>query len=259
MAWTDTCKIEAVNQVKRLEKEAGGVRAAIRQLSAESGIPYSTLDQWVYPRKQSDVKINVPPLSAEKVPTNVGDNTFLTQTAEDKAVSDQRYNALNQKLETLRTDWVTLKDSDDPVVIADFYRRSNALLIEAKEYSLDAEAYLGDCLNAIERVVGCGLLIWDPSPKVWWLLITPTEHSGYYFRTHLETDDFDGGSIVGDTRGISATILNLDRLIEPGHGESVVIEPGHELAGPWKYNKLLYSSYEEYRAKRLDCGNLSSL
>ncbi len=37
MAWTDQCKFEAVNQIGHKKKVAGNVRAAIREVSEESG------------------------------------------------------------------------------------------------------------------------------------------------------------------------------------------------------------------------------
>jgi len=48
MAWTDACKIEACAQIDRRREEMG-LRAALRHLSRESGIPYGTLKRWYYP------------------------------------------------------------------------------------------------------------------------------------------------------------------------------------------------------------------
>jgi len=58
MAWSETCKIDANKQVDHLHKQGLSKRQAIKKLSNESGIPYDTLNNWVYPRK-SDVKNNV--------------------------------------------------------------------------------------------------------------------------------------------------------------------------------------------------------
>jgi N6-adenosine-specific RNA methylase IME4 len=50
MAWTDSCKIDAVNQVKhKCEEEGLSIRKAINKLSNESGIPIDTLKKWYWP------------------------------------------------------------------------------------------------------------------------------------------------------------------------------------------------------------------
>ena len=73
MAWTDTCKIEAVNQVEVLLKRDGISRKeAIERLSGESDIPYGTLERWVYPRKpyvKNDVTPKPEPTSPKKSAT----------------------------------------------------------------------------------------------------------------------------------------------------------------------------------------------
>lgn len=50
MAWIETCKIDACNQIKHKKEKLGGVRPAIRKVSEESGIPQNTLKRWYYPK-----------------------------------------------------------------------------------------------------------------------------------------------------------------------------------------------------------------
>ncbi|MFZ5447058.1 MAG: hypothetical protein ACOZFS_00265 [Thermodesulfobacteriota bacterium] len=49
MAWSDACKLEAVAQIDKRKEKLGSVRAAIREISEESGIPQNTLKRWKYP------------------------------------------------------------------------------------------------------------------------------------------------------------------------------------------------------------------
>ena len=51
MAWTDSCKIEAVAQIKK-KAESTSIRDAIKKLSEESGIPIGTLKRWYWPDGQ---------------------------------------------------------------------------------------------------------------------------------------------------------------------------------------------------------------
>ena len=56
MAWTDSCKIEAINLIKKKTEEAGSVRAACKVVSEESDIPASTLRDWYkYPEGRAPV------------------------------------------------------------------------------------------------------------------------------------------------------------------------------------------------------------
>jgi len=52
MAWTETCKIDANKQVEHLAKQGMTKEGAIKKLSAESGIPYGTIQRWVYSRNK---------------------------------------------------------------------------------------------------------------------------------------------------------------------------------------------------------------
>jgi hypothetical protein len=49
MAWTETCKMDAVTQIDKRKVVSGSIRNALRELSKESGIPYGTLRRWYYP------------------------------------------------------------------------------------------------------------------------------------------------------------------------------------------------------------------
>lgn len=51
MAWTETCKIDFVKQFEQKKEQGVGVRKALKILSKESGIPATTLDRWLWPRK----------------------------------------------------------------------------------------------------------------------------------------------------------------------------------------------------------------
>jgi hypothetical protein len=53
MAWLDTCRIDAGKQVAHLKDRGKSTAEAIRILSQDSGIPESTLNNWIYARKRS--------------------------------------------------------------------------------------------------------------------------------------------------------------------------------------------------------------
>jgi hypothetical protein len=53
MAWLETCQIDAGKQVKHLSKQGMSTRQAIKKLSAESGIPENTINNWIYARSAS--------------------------------------------------------------------------------------------------------------------------------------------------------------------------------------------------------------
>jgi len=60
MAWTDQCKISAVQTIKNTaEKDGLSIRKALKKVSKESEIPYSTLDKWYHPRELSDARNGV--------------------------------------------------------------------------------------------------------------------------------------------------------------------------------------------------------
>jgi hypothetical protein len=48
MAWSDTCKMDAVAQIDKRKEIRGAVRKALCELAKESGIPYGTLRDWYY-------------------------------------------------------------------------------------------------------------------------------------------------------------------------------------------------------------------
>jgi hypothetical protein len=50
MAWLETCRIDAKNQVNHLKGQGLSVRQAIKKLSEESGIPENTINNWIYER-----------------------------------------------------------------------------------------------------------------------------------------------------------------------------------------------------------------
>lgn len=73
MAWTDQCKIQAVETIKnKAEGEGLSERKAIRVVGKEAGIPASTLEKWYWPtgdgESESDSKNGVtqPPKKKEK-------------------------------------------------------------------------------------------------------------------------------------------------------------------------------------------------
>ena len=52
MAWTETCKIDANKQIDHLVEQDMSITEAIKKLSAESEIPYGTIQRWYYPRNE---------------------------------------------------------------------------------------------------------------------------------------------------------------------------------------------------------------
>lgn len=53
MDWLETCRIDARKQVEHKKKIEGlSSRQAMKHLSKESGIPYSTIQRWIYPRNE---------------------------------------------------------------------------------------------------------------------------------------------------------------------------------------------------------------
>jgi hypothetical protein len=52
MAWTETCKIDANKQIDHLVEQDMSITDAIKKLSAESEIPFGTIQRWYYPRNE---------------------------------------------------------------------------------------------------------------------------------------------------------------------------------------------------------------
>lgn len=75
MAWTDQCRIAAVETINKVAEDTGvSVRKAIAEVSKAADIPPATLQRWYYPRNevkndptsrvsQGNVKNDVPPTS----------------------------------------------------------------------------------------------------------------------------------------------------------------------------------------------------
>jgi hypothetical protein len=57
MAWTETCKMDAVAQINKRVEGGGSLRNALRELSKESDIPYHTLQKWYHPRKNENASV----------------------------------------------------------------------------------------------------------------------------------------------------------------------------------------------------------
>jgi len=69
MAWTETCKIDANKQIEHLAQKGMSKTDAIKKLSAESDIPFGTIQRWVYPRNEgkNDPTPTTPQDDSEKV------------------------------------------------------------------------------------------------------------------------------------------------------------------------------------------------
>ncbi|NQT55744.1 MAG: hypothetical protein HQ551_05915 [Desulfobacteraceae bacterium] len=57
MAWTDQCKIAFKTNAEGLIHNGKGVRETLRELAKDSGIPYGTVRDWYYPKKDSVPKV----------------------------------------------------------------------------------------------------------------------------------------------------------------------------------------------------------
>jgi len=54
MAWTDQCKIQAVETIKKVAEDKGiALEKAMEEVSKESEIPKHTLQRWYWPRKKT--------------------------------------------------------------------------------------------------------------------------------------------------------------------------------------------------------------
>lgn len=53
MAWTEQCKIAFRTNAEGLIHNGKGVRESLREMSKDSGVPYGTLRDWYYPKKDS--------------------------------------------------------------------------------------------------------------------------------------------------------------------------------------------------------------
>jgi hypothetical protein len=57
MAWTDQCKISAVQTIDKVVENMGvSVKKAIAEVSKDVDIPSATLQKWYYPRAKSEAK-----------------------------------------------------------------------------------------------------------------------------------------------------------------------------------------------------------
>jgi hypothetical protein len=55
MAWTDQCQLAFKASAERFIAHGEGVRATLRKLAMESGIPYKTLERWYYAHEAKGV------------------------------------------------------------------------------------------------------------------------------------------------------------------------------------------------------------
>ncbi|HQO64388.1 MAG TPA: DUF3102 domain-containing protein [Syntrophorhabdus sp.] len=128
---------------------------------------------------------------------------------------------------------------------------------------IDAGVSLYDCMYLAEHMhdstpgyyippSGSALYISSPTSKILFALVTPHKQDGFYFRTWCERDDFDGMSLVGDTKGVCAAMVTFKELFNEGQGEKeIIVQGSDDWAGPWSYNELIFPSYEAYLEKRL--------
>ena len=116
------------------------------------------------------------------------------------------------------------------------------------------------CVNASHRAdvapyippSGCGLwLIEDGGPGQIW--ITPHRDPKYLFVTAFELDctgGEEGGSLVGNRRAVLAERairqFIIPRVTNWRGMERVVLRPGDREAGPWSFNRLLYTNHEQF-------------
>jgi hypothetical protein len=71
MAWTDQCRLEAVQQIDHNIDQGMPVREALKAVSAESDIPAGTLKRWKYPEKSVPKNGNGKPPTQRVVWNNV--------------------------------------------------------------------------------------------------------------------------------------------------------------------------------------------
>jgi len=94
MAWTDQCKIAAVQTIDKVAGDMGvSVRRAIDEVSAEADIPSSTLQKWYYPRNKSEATngpTSKPTTGVESNDNNdaISDRPF---SEELKEIADQHF------------------------------------------------------------------------------------------------------------------------------------------------------------------------
>jgi hypothetical protein len=66
MAWTDACKIAAVELIKSKKGDSEKVRSALIAVSKETDIPFGTLKRWYYP--ETDYKPSTSSGTPKKLP-----------------------------------------------------------------------------------------------------------------------------------------------------------------------------------------------
>lgn len=112
MAWTDQCRIAAVETINKVTEDTGvSVRKAIAEVSKAADIPVSTLDRWYYPRSavKSNVKNDVTPTSDDY------------NTEEQKAIaSGEIFDG--QRFATMAIEQLRRIKDDDPDLIAALVR-----------------------------------------------------------------------------------------------------------------------------------------
>ena len=185
----------------------------------------------------------------------------------------QRYMKIHDNKDQLKSDSVSFLNDAHKLLTAPREKQLNDDERELKRLEgiieknlpavIDAGVSLHDCMHLVEHIhdstpgyyippSGCALYISSPTPKIVFALITPHEQDGFYFRTWCERDDFDGMTLVGDSRGVCAAMVTFKELFNVGQGEKEILAQGsHDWAGPWSYNQLIYPSYEAYLEKRL--------
>ena len=101
MAWTDSCKFDAVAQIKK-RAEKSNVRDALKVLSEESGIPIGTLRRWYWPKGNETYK--------EKNPNRqVAINSIIIDTPDIQELNGIRQDAETQLLKEAKEIRLTKK------------------------------------------------------------------------------------------------------------------------------------------------------
>jgi len=150
MAWTDQCKIQAVESIKKTaELEQISIRRAITKIAGESDIPAATLDRWFYPREKSDVK-----------------NDVTQQERPDKTTdSGERLPAIKRRSEAVNdlvAGKITLDKATDLVWIGDqAFPASVAAAIKALERALLDSFDPQDAKKTLNFVIGTGRYVID--------------------------------------------------------------------------------------------------
>lgn len=110
MAWTDSCRFEAVTQIDRRMAQGLSKRAALKAVSNESDIPTGTLNRWKYGKK-TGFKNEPKEKKSRKPPAKKASEKTLKSISWDNAViklrevsllirkNSKKFNELDEKLQ----------------------------------------------------------------------------------------------------------------------------------------------------------------